>query len=387
MGTNEIIERAEGLYRDLAMAGVAKWKADSGGKAIGYLPVYVPRELIHAAGMLPVGVLGGGDQMEIIRGDSFYQSYICHIPRSVVEMGLGGQLEVLDGMLFPSICDVIRNLSGIWKILFPEKYAHYFDTPQNFDDAVGGEYYTEELRTIARDLEALGGLEITSERLNKSIALYNRNGELVRQLYQMRSEKPWLVPTHECYLLLRAGNVLPVEAHSAMLYDYLEAVQQEERRPLDNARVVLCGSFCEQPPLGLIRILERSGCYIVGDDFILVTRWMLEDLQEDSDDPFKVISSAFLHQSTTTAAKYLDRGEKGAFLIDQVRQSGADGVIFCAPSFCDPALLEQPMLQSALDRAGIAHTQFKYSENTGQFQVIGEQAGTFADSIKLWGTP
>ena len=31
-------------------------------KVIGYLPVYVPREIIHAAGMLPVGMLGGGDQ-------------------------------------------------------------------------------------------------------------------------------------------------------------------------------------------------------------------------------------------------------------------------------------------------------------------------------------
>ncbi len=28
---------------------------------------------------------------------------------------------------------------------------------------------------------------------------------------------------------------------------------------------------------------------------------------------------------------------------------------------------------------------FKYAENTGQFQGIREQAGTFSDSIKLWG--
>ena len=52
--------------------------------------------------------------------------------------------------------------------------------------------------------------------------------------------------------------------------------------------------------------------------------------------------------------------------------------------FCDPALLEQPMLVSALDQQNIPHTQFKYSENTGQFAVIREQAGTFSDSIRLW---
>jgi benzoyl-CoA reductase subunit C len=67
-----------------------------------------------------------------------------------------------------------------------------------------------------------------------------------------------------------------------------------------------------------------------------------------------------------------------------VRESGAEGVLFAAPSFCDPALLDQPMTTCACDEAGIPWTAFKYSENTGQFQVIREQAGTFADSIKLW---
>ena len=42
------------------------------------------------------------------------------------------------------------------------------------------------------------------------------------------------------------------------------------------------------------------------------------------------------------------------------------------------------MATRAVDGAGIPWTAFKYSENTGQFQVIREQAGTFADSIKLW---
>jgi benzoyl-CoA reductase subunit C len=59
-------------------------------------------------------------------------------------------------------------------------------------------------------------------------------------------------------------------------------------------------------------------------------------------------------------------------------------VVFCAASFCDPALLDQPMTAKALDAKGIPWTAFKYSENSGQFQVIREQAGTFADSIKLW---
>ena len=72
------------------------------------------------------------------------------------------------------------------------------------------------------------------------------------------------------------------------------------------------------------------------------------------------------------------------FLLQQVKTRGAEGVIFAAPSFCDPALLERPMLQDVLGKHQVPHTAFKYAENTGQMAPIREQAGTFADSIKLW---
>jgi benzoyl-CoA reductase subunit C len=42
------------------------------------------------------------------------------------------------------------------------------------------------------------------------------------------------------------------------------------------------------------------------------------------------------------------------------------------------------MLQKALVAQGIPYTAFKYAENSGQLQPFREQAGTFADSIKLW---
>ena len=91
--------------------------------------------------MLPVGIVGAGDRLEIIRGDAYFQSYICHIPRSTIELALTRRLDALDGMLFPSICDVIRNLSGMWTLLFPERYVRYMDVPQNFDAAVGGAFW------------------------------------------------------------------------------------------------------------------------------------------------------------------------------------------------------------------------------------------------------
>ncbi len=117
----EIVDWAADVCEDLEFSAARGWIAERPGrKAAGYLPVYAPRELVRAAGMLPVGIHGGGDRLEIIRGDAFYQSYICHLPRSVVELAQSGRLDFLSAVLFPATCDVIRNLSGVWKLLYPE---------------------------------------------------------------------------------------------------------------------------------------------------------------------------------------------------------------------------------------------------------------------------
>jgi benzoyl-CoA reductase subunit C len=383
--TADIVARANALFEDLSFSTAREWKtAVPGRKVVGYMPIYVPRELIHAGGMLPLGILGGGDQLEVIHGDAYYQSYICRIPRSTIELGVSGRLDFVDGMLFPSICDVIRNLSGMWKMLFPNVYVRYFDVPQNYRDDIGGNYYVNELAELRHDLGELRGKPIADDELRNSIALYNENRRLVRELYAFRAERPWQAPAAEAYLVLRAGLVLPVEEHSAMLRDYLAAARAEERPRRDNCRVVVTGAFCEQPPLNLIRSLELAGCYVVDDDLLLVTRWLTADTLVEGD-PLRNLASAFLHQSEATAARYEpDLKEKGQHLVRAVRRSGAEGVIFAAPSFCDPALLDRPMQQHVLKDAGIPYIAFKYAENSGQMQPIREQAGTFSDSIKLW---
>lgn len=378
-----IAAEAEVLYHDVDFAAVKAWREKTGGKAIGYMPIYVPRELIDAAGMLPVGIMGGRGQVEIIRGDAYFQSYICQIPRSTIELALSGKLDVIDGFLFPSICDVIRNLSGVWKLLFPQKYIRYFDVPQNYNPAIGGKFYRHDLRTLLKDLEKLSGKTVTDEDLRASIVKYNENRRAIEDLMSLRREEPWRVSAHDTYLVLYAGNMIPVEQHTAMVRELLEAAKTSQRPRRDDARVVMVGSFCEQPPLGLIKTLELAGCEIVWDDMSLGRRWLMGDVSTEGD-PVQALVDAYLTKSVSTAARYEPDVERGTQLVQIVKRTSAEGVVFAAPSFCDPALLDQPMLQDAINQLKIPWTAFKYAENLGQFQVIREQAGTFADSIKLW---
>lgn len=385
----DVFDRARALAEDFRLAHVADWKAKNpGALAIGHMPIYAPRPLFEAMGCLPVAVFGAGDALEVIRGDSYFQSYICHIPRSTVELGLSGHLDVLDGMVFPSICDVIRNLGGMWKMLFPEKWSAYLDLPQNFEPQVGGRFYVSEMRRLARELEARGAKRLTDEALFAAIADEDARRQAIEELDAIRRDDPARLRASEAYLAVRAGAGLTAKEHTALLREVIPTVKARVPRPMDNVRVLLVGSFCEQPPFELIRALEKAGCDIVEDDFQLGFRSIEGAISPEpaaDESPLNALARAFLHKGKPTASRYIGEEEKGAALVARVRATGADGVLFAAASFCDPALLDQPMQEGALDRAGIPHTSFKFAENVGQFQVIREQAGAFSDAVKLWG--
>ena len=381
----EIVGICEKHAFDLNYTRAKEWKLqDSSRVLVGHMPVYFPRELIHAANGLAVGILGGGDKKMIIKGDAYYQSYICHMPRSIIELALDKHFESFDGFIFPSICDVIRNLSGMFRMLGQGTFVKYLDLPQNFRQHIGGEFYRTEMQHILDEVFNINKVEITAERLNHSIALFNRNRALINTIYSIRQEFPWRMTASEVYAVVRAGYVIPVEEHNEILEQVVSFISEDIEIPLDKIRVMVMGAFCEQPPPGLIKTIEMAGCYIVEDDFLLGARWIQGDITTSSIDPVGALSQAYLENSTFSSSVYDVDNPKEARLLKLAEERKVDGIIFAAPSFCDPALLDHPILQKACSDHNMHYISFLYSENTGQFKVIKEQVGTFSDSIKLW---
>jgi len=385
---NVIISKCEELAFDLSFSRAKAWKAEDESRVlVGYMPIYFPREIIHAANGLSVGILGGGDKKLIIKGDAFYQSYICHMPRSMVELALDGHFDGIDGFIFPSICDVIRNLSGMFQLMEKGKFIKYLDYPQNFTASVSEDFYQGEMKFVLDEIYKINHVEVTAERLNNAIQLYNTNRRLLTQLYNIRQQFPWRLTAADVYHIVRAGYVIPVEEHNKILEAVVQQIQEDRGMPVDKISVMVMGAFCEQPPVGLIKTIEMAGCYIVEDDFLLGARWIQGDIDNTTADPMHALCMAYLEKSTFSSSVYDVNNPKEERLLKLIKERKVDGIIFAAPSFCDPALLDHPILQKACNDNGVRFISFLYSENTGQFKVIKEQVGTFSDSIKLWDEP
>ncbi|MEK6613287.1 MAG: 2-hydroxyacyl-CoA dehydratase family protein, partial [Candidatus Binatota bacterium] len=191
MSMDEMITRYREILEESPLEQAAKWKATHpGSKVIGCYPVYTPVEIIHAAGMLPVGIIGGGNRLEIAHADSRFQSFVCSIVKSTLELGLTGKLQFLDGIVFHSICDPARNLGSVFKRNFPQLLVEYIHFPQNMASPHTVNYLAAEYQKLKTSYEQLAGRPITDENLRKSIHLYNEQRKLIRELYRIRRETP-----------------------------------------------------------------------------------------------------------------------------------------------------------------------------------------------------
>jgi benzoyl-CoA reductase subunit C len=360
---------------------VSRWKArQPGGRAIAAYPVWAPSEVIHAAGMLPLSLLGGGTSVELTHADARFQSFVCSIAKSTLELGFQGRLAGVDGLVFSNICDVARNLGSIYKRNFPDTFVEYLHLPQNSTSPSVVPYLASELRRLAAGFEAAFGLKVTETALAEAIDDYDALRARIRSLYALRIAEPQKVGTTELYTALRAVTLTPVAEATASLDTLLAGLAARDARPRDRLRVVIEGVFCEQPPLGLLEVLEEAGCYVVEDDLLLGWRWYTADVG-GTGDPFERLAAAYVNRAVPSSTRHESREHRSAGLIEKVRRGRADAVVFMPAKFCEPALFDYVLMKQGLERAGIPHMVVEFEEKMWTFERTRNEIETFVESM------
>ena len=381
MTSDQILDRCrELLGRSLGDVAGA-WKAGHpGGRTVACYPVWAPAEVIHAAGMLPLGLFGGGTTVELTHADARFQSFVCSVAKSTLELGFQGLVRGVDGFVFSNICDVARNLGSIYRRNFPDAFVEYLHLPQNSTSAAVAPYLASELRRLADAFAGAFGFGVTETALAKSIETYNGLRARLRRLYALRIAEPHKLSSVELYTILRSTTLSPPEEAIAWLDTLLDDRPRRAARPRDRLRVVVEGAFCEQPPLGLLEIIEEAGCYVVEDDFLLGWRWFTRDVATDGD-PFARLASAYVDQAVPSSTRHESRAHRSAGLIEKVRRARADAVVFTPAKFCEPAQFDYVLMKQGLEREGIPHMLVEYEEKMWTFERTRNEVETFVESM------
>lgn len=362
------------LVEDTEFPTVRRWR-ENGGKVLGHFQVYFPEELAHAAGMLPVKLRGAS--MERKRADAHFGSYLCSIIRSSLELTLTGAIS-LDMFVTHPICDVARNLAGVWgrNFSYPCQILYL---PQNPNSAYSAQYLRDEYRRVLNVIEQVAGKQVTEQDLRNSIAIFNENRALMHQLYAIKRETPWLLSVDEAYVLISTGGMMPREEHNALLKYVLPLIQARTVKKQDKIRVVFEGGFCEQPPLDLLRVIGQS-CYVVDDDLLIGLRWITGDVPTERD-PLMNLANAYINQSSYSPVQHDLRKPKEKMLLERIRNSNAQAVIITAAKMCEPGLEEQVAYSKKFDELNMPYFISEFEEKMTAFDHIQIQLETFVENI------
>lgn len=371
---DEALLACQELVEDPDYPTVKRWRED-GGKVAGHFQVYFPEEIVHAAGMLPVKLRGA--PVEPTKADSHFGSYLCSILKTSLDIVLNKQLE-LDMFISLPICDAARNLAAIWGRNF-DYSCQILYLPQNPNSSHSVTFLCDEYNRLKRTVEDVAGRKISDADLRASMAVFNENRRLMRDLYDIKRTTPWLVTADEAYCLVSVGGMIPREEHNELLRTVLPRLRARTTKREDRMRVVFEGGFCEQPPLDLLRVLGRT-CYIVDDDLLIGLRWILDDVPVDGD-PIRNLAEAYIENSSYSPVQHDLRKPKEEMLLKRIEDARADAVIVAAAKMCEPGLEEQVAYTNALDEKGIPYFVSEFEENMTSFEHLELQVETFLENL------
>lgn len=318
------------------------WKERTGGKVIGHLLPDVPEEIIHAAGALPLAIEGGS--VHGSRAQAHIPAYTCNHAMGAVEMGLRGDLDVLDGIVIPYTCDTTRNLSHIWARLFPRIPAEFVRLPKRLDFAGARAYLRQEFSRLLTSIAQITGRSPGAAELRQSITLYNISRSLLRRAYEKKIGRAPGWTEQRLHMLLSSALRAPREEHirwmESLPWDAEPVGEQDGKIPI-YAR----GKIWDPPEIP--EMMDRLGLQVVKDEMVTGFRAVEHDVSTDGD-PLDALAQQHLAKIPYTVY-HEDPRRLVEHFVQRVQASGARGVLFVNPKFCEAAAFDTPDLHKALE--------------------------------------
>jgi benzoyl-CoA reductase subunit C len=339
---------------------VREEKCKDGRLVLGTLCSYVPVELIHSFGIMPVRVWGQADNIEA--ADSLLQVYICPPVRHLMALGIEGHYDWLDGFVHCYTCDATCGLFNIWVRNLRPRFSHMISLPYIAIDE-SQEYAQAEFRSFIAKLESFTGKGFSPEELKRSLALYDAARSYIADAYRLKAKGIPLSYVNMYYMNL-CLQVLPIETTLPHLEEFLKAARRMEPETTGKRRILLSGSVVSDT--ALMAFIEESGGEIVADDTCLGYR-LVKDTSAGDGDPLVALTAYYLER--TPCASRADFTARKSYLLEVLEEFNIDAVIFIHQKFCDPHLSDHPFLKEVLASVNIPSMQLELEGESFNPQV------------------
>jgi bzd-type benzoyl-CoA reductase N subunit len=317
-----------------------------GGRIFGWLCTYVPEEILHAAGGLPVRITGCCNETDLAEGTAYLYVNNCSFSRSCLQMGLRGEYDFLDGVIGGSTCDGARRLFDLWRRYIDTPFHHVLTVPRKYTQAAH-ELYCHQVLHFKENLEAFLGIRIVEEQLRQSISLYNESRALLRKLYALRQRDCPPITGAETMEVLNASFRMPKELFNQYLRELLEALPETGDDHDGRVRIMLIGSVMSNPEF--IRSIEDLGGIVVADELCTSTRYWSDSVElEDGESPVKAIARRYLNNFP--CARMFPSDERFDRILGLVRDFKVGAVISQNVRYCVPYAHDLPLLTDRLKK-------------------------------------
>jgi benzoyl-CoA reductase/2-hydroxyglutaryl-CoA dehydratase subunit BcrC/BadD/HgdB len=264
-----------------------------GRPVVGIMCEFTPREIILAAGAVPV-CLCGGSAATIPAAEQFLPANLCPLIKSTFGYHATGKnpfLNWADLIVAETTCDGKKKM---FELMSATKAMYVLELPQKAGDADALEHWTREVRKFKTHLEEKFQTRITDEKLRDACRLMNRERGLRRQLADlMTRDQP---PLTGRQLIEFKSIISGIEADLQQYESALKIFAEQKRQPhKSEIRVLLTGVPIVHGAERVLELIEDAGAIVVGMENCTGLKPILDDVDLAEPDILRAIAQNYYH--------------------------------------------------------------------------------------------
>jgi len=318
---------------------IKEWKRKK-KSVLGYACSYTPEEIMYAGEILPIRILGSLEPSKL--ADIYLPVNVCSFAKSCLNKALKEELEFMDGYVVSNSCDNQNKIYDLWRHCTTIQKTYFINTPHSTTETAL-HFFCEELERFREWLTKSFEVEITEENLKKTINIFNENRRLLRQVYELRRQKPPLVSGSEALEIVLSSMMIPKDEHNLLLRRLLDEIEERSIPFEKSARLLVSGSVIGNPEL--LRLIESVGGCIVADDLCTGSRYFWNLIEEDGE-PMKAIAERYLRK--IPCPFMYSSEERFRHVREMVKLFDVEGILIFSLKSCDVHSFDAPLLAEEL---------------------------------------